>query len=462
MQRHELRRAVELPARHAGVAIEPGLADALVADVEQEPGALPLLSTALFALWDEGLTLDAYERTGGVRGAVARLAEAAYARLDDDGRAEARRILLRLAGDGDVRTRVPLAELGDGAVLSALARDRLVTVSEGEAEVAHEALLREWPRLRSWLEEDAEGTAAASAPHPRRARLERRPERALPRAAARGGAGVGRRPRARPQRPRAELSRRRPRRQRARAAPPAARARRRGHAPGARGHRRRRRAQPAGPRPRGGGGRRCAAPRRPGAHRGRPRPRAAARPPGRGAGRLAADPREPALRPAQEPGGDRRAARRRRRADQPRPQPRRAHAGVRRHRRHGDLRRPAHAAAGGGRRPTSAARSPASSSRRSGSTTCASAPTAHGSPSAGASRSSSTRTPIACSLGCAVHRRDSSTRCASRPTGARCSPPSGARRRATRRSSASTRAAAGRSARSSHAGDGPRDVDAHA
>jgi WD40 repeat protein/DNA-binding SARP family transcriptional activator len=157
MQRDELRRAVTLPARHAGRAIEPGLADALVADVEQEPGALPLLSTALFELWDEGLTLDAYERTGGVRGAVARLAETAYRRLGDDGRAEARRILLRLAGDGDVRTRVPLGELGDGAVLSALARDRLVTVSEDEAEVAHEALLREWPRLRSWLEEGAEG-----------------------------------------------------------------------------------------------------------------------------------------------------------------------------------------------------------------------------------------------------------------------------------------------------------------
>ena len=157
MRPHELRRAVELPARRAGVAIEPGLADALVADVERQAGALPLLSTALFELWDEGLTLDAYERTGGVDGAVARLAEAAYGRLDDNGRAEARRILLRLAGEGDVRTRVPLAELGDGAVLSALARDRLVTVGDGEAEVAHEALLREWPRLRTWLEEDAEG-----------------------------------------------------------------------------------------------------------------------------------------------------------------------------------------------------------------------------------------------------------------------------------------------------------------
>jgi WD40 repeat protein/DNA-binding SARP family transcriptional activator len=156
MQRHELRRAVELPARQAGVLVEPGLADALVTDVENEPGALPMLSTALFELWDAGLTLDAYERTGGVRGAVARLAETAYRRLGDDGRTEARRILLRLSGEGDVRTRVPLEELGDGAVLSALARDRLVTIGEGEAEVAHEALLREWPRLRSWLEQDAE------------------------------------------------------------------------------------------------------------------------------------------------------------------------------------------------------------------------------------------------------------------------------------------------------------------
>ena len=38
-----------------------------------------------------------------------------------------------------------------------LAAARLVTISEGEVEVAHEALLREWPRLRTWLEEDADG-----------------------------------------------------------------------------------------------------------------------------------------------------------------------------------------------------------------------------------------------------------------------------------------------------------------
>ncbi len=84
-----------------------------------------------------------------------------------DRQAVARRILLRLAGDDvhgtPVRRRVSLAEL-DGArdgnvrrVLDALTASRMLTISDGTIEVAHEALLREWPRLRAWLEEDREG-----------------------------------------------------------------------------------------------------------------------------------------------------------------------------------------------------------------------------------------------------------------------------------------------------------------
>ena len=171
MRRDELRRAIELPAQRAGLRVEPELVDRLLADVEGEPGALPLLSTALLELWQrrEGrrLSLAGYERTGGVRGAVARLAEAAYGRLDAAQQAIARRILLRLAGEdaggGAVRRRVALEELeadrdDDVArVLDVLAGSRLVTVGAGTVEVAHEALLREWPRLRGWLEEDAEG-----------------------------------------------------------------------------------------------------------------------------------------------------------------------------------------------------------------------------------------------------------------------------------------------------------------
>lgn len=81
MRRHELRDAIEAPAARAGVFIEPELVDVLVADVEGQPGALPLLSTTLLELWRRGggrsLRLADYDHAGGVDGAVARLAERA-------------------------------------------------------------------------------------------------------------------------------------------------------------------------------------------------------------------------------------------------------------------------------------------------------------------------------------------------------------------------------------------------
>jgi DNA-binding SARP family transcriptional activator/WD40 repeat protein len=171
MQSDELRRAIELPARRAGLHAEPELVDALVADVADEPGALPLLSAALLELWQrrDGRRLRhaTYERAGGVRGAVARLAEQAFAELEPAQQRIARRVLLRLAGEGPdgtvVRRRIPHAELEGDAdedverVLAVLADRRLLTVSATTVEVAHEALLREWPRLREWLEEDAQG-----------------------------------------------------------------------------------------------------------------------------------------------------------------------------------------------------------------------------------------------------------------------------------------------------------------
>jgi WD40 repeat protein/tRNA A-37 threonylcarbamoyl transferase component Bud32 len=171
MQASELRRAVELPADRVGLQVEPDLTDALVGDVEGEPGALPLLSTALLELWqkrrDNALTLATYRESGGVHGAVARLAEGTYARIPDARKPLVRALMLRLVSEGDgdepVRRRAPLAELDVernedmAGVLATLADSRLVTVGEGSLEVAHEALLREWPRLREWIEDDAEG-----------------------------------------------------------------------------------------------------------------------------------------------------------------------------------------------------------------------------------------------------------------------------------------------------------------
>jgi DNA-binding SARP family transcriptional activator/WD40 repeat protein len=184
MTDRELRQAVLEPARVAGLTVEDGVADAICADAAGEPGALPLVSTALLETWvrriGDRLTLAGYAETGGVRGAVARLAEGVYDRLDDGDKAIVRHIFLRLADPrgvrSDVRRRAPREEVASSEaerqVLAELIKYRLLTATEGSVEVAHEALLREWPRLRAWLEEDREGrhvhyqlTEAAAAWH---------------------------------------------------------------------------------------------------------------------------------------------------------------------------------------------------------------------------------------------------------------------------------------------------------
>jgi DNA-binding SARP family transcriptional activator/WD40 repeat protein len=168
MDRDELTRSIEEPAARAGLELERGLADALVSDVAGEPGGLPLLSTTLLELWrtrdGRALRYDSYRTSGGVRGAVARLAEDAYTQLSESERRTARGVMLRLATGEDgtlARRRVPLAELeritGAAPVLAELTDARLLTVSDGEVELSHEALLREWPRYRTWLEEDRTG-----------------------------------------------------------------------------------------------------------------------------------------------------------------------------------------------------------------------------------------------------------------------------------------------------------------
>ena len=173
----ELQRAIQLPARRAGVRIESELVDVLVHEVADEPGGLPLLSsTALVELWqarDGGwIRLDVDERTGGVRGAVSRLAEDSYGQLSEAERNTARTVLLRLVGEAEgdaaVRRRVPASEFdlehdpATAAVLDRLTSDRLLTTNDGMVEIAHEALIREAPDfMRGWKRTPLGGDFAA-------------------------------------------------------------------------------------------------------------------------------------------------------------------------------------------------------------------------------------------------------------------------------------------------------------
>jgi WD40 repeat protein/ABC-type branched-subunit amino acid transport system substrate-binding protein/DNA-binding SARP family transcriptional activator len=169
----ELRRAIEGPLAPGGWELEAGLTDLLLRDIGEEPGALALLSHALLETWrrrrGRRLTLAGYAASGGVQGAIAQTAEMVYAEhLTPRQQAIARRLLLRLTelGEGtqDTRRRARLDELirrpeEDAevrVVLRLLADARLVTLGGETAEVAHEALIREWSKLREWLSQDRE------------------------------------------------------------------------------------------------------------------------------------------------------------------------------------------------------------------------------------------------------------------------------------------------------------------
>jgi hypothetical protein len=159
----QLRTAVTAP----GAVFETGLVDRLVTDAGTEPGTLPLLEFTLDRLWDRRelgvLTHAGYDELGGVAGAVARYADRAYERDP----VRARRLLVLLAGpddDGVFRRRpLRLADLPAGLrpALDRLVAARLVVAGpdaagEPVAELAHEALIRAWPRLRDWLDQDRE------------------------------------------------------------------------------------------------------------------------------------------------------------------------------------------------------------------------------------------------------------------------------------------------------------------
>jgi WD40 repeat protein/DNA-binding SARP family transcriptional activator len=170
----EFEQAICGPGERVGAGFEPGLLPELIADVADEPGALPLLQYALTELYERRhgnmLTRQAYRSIGGVSGALAGRADETYVGLSPSAQDAARQLFLRLVtlGEGmeDTGRRVDRAELGSievdqTAMMEAidafgssrlLSFDRDLRTGRSTIEVAHEALLREWERLRRWID----------------------------------------------------------------------------------------------------------------------------------------------------------------------------------------------------------------------------------------------------------------------------------------------------------------------
>jgi hypothetical protein len=183
MSAAELEAAIVGPVEGAGGGVQPALVAELVGAVLHQPAALPSLQFTLYELAERSpgrnLTLAAYRQLGGLDAAIAARAEELYGSLDDRARGAVRRMFERLVVVGvegePTRRRVLRSELEHAAGPAAgevrdmaemWAQARLLTLDrhpesrEPTLEVAHEALLREWPRLRGWLEEDREEIVA--------------------------------------------------------------------------------------------------------------------------------------------------------------------------------------------------------------------------------------------------------------------------------------------------------------
>lgn len=172
----ELREAIERPAEMIGLKFEAELVDTLLQDILGEPAALPLLQFTLLKLWEHRernlVTWDSYRKVGSGRLALARSADQFYDQLIPEEQITTKRLLLRMVRpttglevtSNRIR-RETLYKTGEAhdrvnRVLTKLIGAKLVrlthgkTQSDDQVEVAHEALVRNWPRLVDWLDDE--------------------------------------------------------------------------------------------------------------------------------------------------------------------------------------------------------------------------------------------------------------------------------------------------------------------
>ncbi|WP_321415258.1 SUMF1/EgtB/PvdO family nonheme iron enzyme [uncultured Desulfobacter sp.] len=181
MSSDELKNAIVEPAEKVGLEVEPELVNQMIGDVKHSPGSLPLLQYSLTELWNnreqDKLRLVEYTRMGGVKGTLAKRADQVYDDFSEQEQEISKRIFIQLTqlGEGSEDTRRQVAqqtlvkspEESDNVrdVIQKLVDAKLIVTSELHAkddtavrsavvDVAHEALIRHWPLLKKWLDEN--------------------------------------------------------------------------------------------------------------------------------------------------------------------------------------------------------------------------------------------------------------------------------------------------------------------
>jgi WD40 repeat protein len=186
MTREQRRAAIVGPAGVFGAAIEPVLVNRLLNDMGDDPDQLPRMQHLLMRLWTrcergEGgerlLTVADYEAVGGFEDALSRHADEAFEELDEEGRRIAERLFRALSERGDDQRDVRRpARLGEVAAVADVPPERVAEAvevfrrpdrsflippaampltPETVLDVAHESLIRQWRRLRDWVEREA-------------------------------------------------------------------------------------------------------------------------------------------------------------------------------------------------------------------------------------------------------------------------------------------------------------------
>jgi WD40 repeat protein len=168
LSRESLRQAILLPAQRVGALFEKGLLEIILRDFANQTGSLPFLQQSLKELWDRRsgpwLTVEAYKKMGGLGQALALRAETTFKKLTLEQQSVTRFIFGRLITGSECRKRVDRTELYPAGqpqedideVIFQLSRAVLIVCTDQTVEIAHEALIYAWPRLRHWLDEDRE------------------------------------------------------------------------------------------------------------------------------------------------------------------------------------------------------------------------------------------------------------------------------------------------------------------